>query len=75
MAVMKLKKLESLLQGVAEFRKPQILLEQYPTRPHIAACMLHTIGVRSGVTPTAGFLFVSQTLITNDQLTAYLALK
>jgi predicted RNA methylase len=51
MAVMKLKKLESLLQGVAEFRKPQILLEQYPTRPHIAACMLHTIGVRSGVTP------------------------
>jgi predicted RNA methylase len=44
MAVMKLKKLESLLQGVAEFRKPQILLEQYPTRPHIAACMLHTVG-------------------------------
>jgi hypothetical protein len=44
MAIMKLKKLESLLQDVAEFGQPKILLEQYPTRPHIAACMLHTIG-------------------------------
>jgi predicted RNA methylase len=44
MAVMKLKKLEGLLQQVVEFDKPKILLEQYPTRPHIAACMLHTIG-------------------------------
>lgn len=43
MAVMKLKKLECVLQEVAEFRRPQVLLEQYPTRPHIAACMLHTI--------------------------------
>ena len=44
MAVMKLKRLECLLQEVGEFRQPRILLEQYPTRPHIAACMLHTIG-------------------------------
>lgn len=43
MAVMKLKRLECLLQEVGEFRQPRILLEQYPTRPHIAACMLHTI--------------------------------
>jgi len=43
MARMKLKELESHLQEVEEFDKPKILLEQYPTRPHIAACMLHTI--------------------------------
>ncbi|MEE6489564.1 hypothetical protein FKM82_015614 [Ascaphus truei] len=40
---MKLKELESCLQQVDVFEKPKILLEQYPTRPHIAACMLHTI--------------------------------
>ena len=43
MARMKLKELESHLQEVDEFENPKILLEQYPTRPHIAACMLHTI--------------------------------
>jgi len=43
MARMKLKELESHLQGVDEFENPKILLEQYPTRPHIAACMLHTM--------------------------------
>jgi len=43
MARMKLKELESHLQQVEEFDDPKILLEQYPTRPHIAACMIHTI--------------------------------
>eukprot|EP00090_Calanus_glacialis_P013716 TRINITY_DN2236_c0_g1_i1.p1 TRINITY_DN2236_c0_g1~~TRINITY_DN2236_c0_g1_i1.p1 ORF type:complete len:213 (-),score=37.05 TRINITY_DN2236_c0_g1_i1:34-672(-) len=43
MARMKLKELESHLQEVEEFENPKILLEQYPTRPHIAACMLHTM--------------------------------
>ncbi|XP_068186146.1 rRNA N6-adenosine-methyltransferase METTL5 isoform X3 [Antennarius striatus] len=40
---MKLKELESCLQQVDVFEKPKILLEQYPTSPHIAACMLYTI--------------------------------
>ena len=43
MAPMKLKELECHLQEINEFEHPKILLEQYPTRPHIAACMLHTI--------------------------------
>uniref|UniRef100_A0A8C4SCW1 Methyltransferase-like protein 5 n=1 Tax=Erpetoichthys calabaricus TaxID=27687 RepID=A0A8C4SCW1_ERPCA len=40
---MKRKELESCLQQVDVFEKPKLLLEQYPTRPHIAACMLYTI--------------------------------
>ncbi|XP_068936251.1 rRNA N6-adenosine-methyltransferase METTL5 [Petaurus breviceps papuanus] len=40
---MKRKELESFLQQVDGFEKPKLLLEQYPTRPHIAACMLYTI--------------------------------
>ena len=40
---MKLRQLESNLEQVDVFEKPKVLLEQYPTRPHIAACMLHTI--------------------------------
>ncbi|KAG5283662.1 hypothetical protein AALO_G00044570 [Alosa alosa] len=40
---MKLKELESCLQQVDVFEKPKILLEQYPTSPHIAGCMLYTI--------------------------------
>jgi len=44
MARMKLKQLEQHLQEVDEFEEPKILLEQYPTRPHIAACMIHTMG-------------------------------
>ncbi|XP_075896024.1 rRNA N(6)-adenosine-methyltransferase METTL5 isoform X2 [Nelusetta ayraudi] len=40
---MKLKELESCLQQVDVFEEPKILLEQYPTTPHIAACMLYTI--------------------------------
>ncbi|KAK7939552.1 hypothetical protein WMY93_002878 [Mugilogobius chulae] len=35
--------LESCLQQVDTFETPKILLEQYPTSPHIAACMLYTI--------------------------------
>lgn len=48
MARMKLKELESHLQQVEEFEVPNILLEQYPTRPHIAACMLHTMAASFG---------------------------
>uniref|UniRef100_A0A8C5R8Z8 Methyltransferase-like protein 5 n=1 Tax=Leptobrachium leishanense TaxID=445787 RepID=A0A8C5R8Z8_9ANUR len=40
---MKLKELEGCLQQVDVFENPKLLLEQYPTRPHIAACMLYTI--------------------------------
>lgn len=39
----KRKQLEEWLQDVDEFEKPKILLEQYPTTPHIAACMLYMI--------------------------------
>ncbi|XP_060113420.1 rRNA N6-adenosine-methyltransferase METTL5 [Heteronotia binoei] len=39
----KRKELESCLQQVDGFEDPKLLLEQYPTRPHIAACMLYTI--------------------------------
>ncbi|XP_051877773.1 rRNA N6-adenosine-methyltransferase METTL5 isoform X3 [Pristis pectinata] len=40
---MKLKELESSLQRVEGFERPKLLLEQYPTSPHIAARMLYTI--------------------------------
>ncbi|XP_052813585.1 rRNA N6-adenosine-methyltransferase METTL5-like [Mya arenaria] len=40
---MKLKELQSHLGDVDVFEKPKVLLEQYPTTPHLAACMLHTI--------------------------------
>jgi predicted RNA methylase len=40
---MKLRELESHLEEVDAFEQPKILLEQYPTRAHIAACMLHTM--------------------------------
>jgi len=43
MARMKLKELEGHLQQVEGFSEPKILLEQYPTRPHIAAPMIHTM--------------------------------
>jgi len=45
---MKLKELESHLQEVEGFEEPKILLEQYPTRPHIAACMIHTMASTFG---------------------------
>jgi len=48
MACMKLKQLESNLQQVEEFENPKLLLEQYPTRPHIAACMLYTMQASYG---------------------------
>uniref|UniRef100_A0A8C0EIN6 Methyltransferase-like protein 5 n=1 Tax=Bubo bubo TaxID=30461 RepID=A0A8C0EIN6_BUBBB len=43
MKKLKLKELESCLQQADTFESPKLLLEQYPTRPHIAACMLYTI--------------------------------
>lgn len=39
----KRKQLEEWLQDVDVFENPKILLEQYPTTPHIAACMLYMI--------------------------------
>ncbi|KAM4874452.1 rRNA N(6)-adenosine-methyltransferase METTL5-like [Thomomys bottae] len=43
MKKLRLKELESRLQQVDGFEKPKLLLEQHPTRPHIAACLLYTI--------------------------------
>ncbi|XP_022254067.1 methyltransferase-like protein 5 isoform X2 [Limulus polyphemus] len=43
---MKLKELESCLQCVEVFKSPKVKLEQYPTSPHIASRMLHTIDTR-----------------------------
>ena len=40
---MKLKDLQSILEGCAPFREPKVHLEQYTTRANIAACILHTI--------------------------------
>jgi len=40
---LKLKQLEAALNEIETFDKPKILLEQYPTRPHLAACILHSI--------------------------------
>eukprot|EP00961_Rhodomonas_salina_P223709 3024965-Rhodomonas_salina.3 len=37
---MKLKQLEMALQDVDVFEQPKINLEQYPTTPHLAACVL-----------------------------------
>jgi predicted RNA methylase len=39
---MKLRALESLLEGVDAFETPKVALEQYPTSPHIAARIVHT---------------------------------
>ena len=36
MARIRLKQLESELEAVSVFSEPKILLEQYPTTPHIA---------------------------------------
>lgn len=43
MARMRMKKLEEYLSGVDGFEKPKIKLEQYPTPPHIASCVLYNI--------------------------------
>lgn len=40
---MKLKKLEEYLQGVDDFERPKVTLEQYKTPAHIASHMLYTI--------------------------------
>ena len=39
---MKLRDLEQLLEEVTDFETPKIDLEQYKTRPHLAACLLHS---------------------------------
>jgi len=43
---MKLKELEWFLQSLDDFESPKIHLEQYSTRPHIAAHLLHAIDTR-----------------------------
>lgn len=48
MACIKLKKLEEYLQGVDNFEKPKIRLEQYATPSHIASCMMYTIQSKYG---------------------------
>jgi predicted RNA methylase len=40
---MKLKQLESALQCVQEFHRPKVSLEQYSTRPELAAQILYNI--------------------------------
>ena len=45
---LKLRQLESHLEAVDAFEQPKILLEQYPTRAHIAASMLHTMQASFG---------------------------
>lgn len=45
---MKLKKLQGYLESADVFENPKILLEQYPTTPHIAAVMLHEIQTKFG---------------------------
>ncbi|KAJ8674278.1 hypothetical protein QAD02_005540 [Eretmocerus hayati] len=39
--MMKLRELEEMLQSLSAFDKPNLLLEQYATSPHIASRMLH----------------------------------
>lgn len=41
MKMMKVKKLEETLQPLSTFKKPNLLLEQYATSPHIASRMLY----------------------------------
>ena len=40
---MKLKDLQSILEDCRPFEEPKVELEQYTTRPHIAAHILHAI--------------------------------
>ena len=47
-ARLKLRQLQAALDDVETFEEPKVLLEQYPTRPHIAACVLHTIQTSYG---------------------------
>lgn len=48
MACIKLKQLEEYLQGVDDFEKPKVKLEQYATPSHIASCMLYSIQTKYG---------------------------
>ena len=45
---MKKKVLQGHLESIEVFDNPKILLEQYPTTPHIAAIMLHQIQTKFG---------------------------
>lgn len=58
MKKLRLKELESRLQQVDGFEKPKLLLEQYPTRPHIAgrAAGDHVFGPRVGEMRTVSYI-------------------
>lgn len=60
MKKLRLKELESRLQQVDGFEKPKLLLEQYPTRPHIAgrAAGDHTLASR--VSPVYSVIKIEQ---------------
>lgn len=64
--VMKLKELESCLQQVDTFEEPKILLEQYPTSPHIAGeetpCDNRRVFIDSSHCFRLTFLFVFHSL-------------
>lgn len=56
MKKLKLKELESRLQQVDGFEKPKVLLEQYPTRPHIAGRAAADPALVLRVSPVYSFL-------------------
>ena len=76
---MKLKELENHLQQVEVFEKPKVLLEQYPTRPHIGwylvyfSCSCHVLryfgmilrhfGVKIYWSQTGFFLSIEKSLV------------
>uniref|UniRef100_A0A674JDG0 Methyltransferase 5, N6-adenosine n=1 Tax=Terrapene triunguis TaxID=2587831 RepID=A0A674JDG0_9SAUR len=53
MKKLKLKELESRLQQVDDFENPKLLLEQYPTRPHIAGMDMTFLKVALQMAQTA----------------------
>lgn len=78
MVRIKLRKLEEYLQDVKVFETPKVKLEQYPTPPHIASCVLYNIqtqfesidgkiiadlGCGSGVLSVGSFLLGAQLTI------------
>ncbi|KAJ1524197.1 hypothetical protein ONE63_010718 [Megalurothrips usitatus] len=48
MACIKRKHLEEYLEDIEVFENPKVELEQYPTKPHIASHMLHTMQASYG---------------------------
>lgn len=63
MKKLRLKELESRLQQVDGFEKPKLLLEQYPTRPHIAGRAADVHALVSRVSPVCSFRNENRTVI------------